>query len=259
MRRRLRVWWDLPVRRIFPTPATVDDAALVAAYEYPVGGRWLRANMVASLDGAAQGSDGRSGTLASPGDKHVFQLLRAMADVILVGAGTARTERYGPALPWPDHAARRKALRQSPTPPIAVVSGRLALDPGGPLFSGVGEPTIVLTTERAPAVRRARIAAVADVLVLGEHQVDLASAVTALAGRGLTRMLCEGGPLLLGKLVAEGLVDELCLTFAPVLRGGSASRVLNGPPVPDVAMHLVHILEEDGNLITRWIRSSRMD
>jgi hypothetical protein len=92
MRARLRVWWDSPVQRIFPTPARLGQAELVAAYEYPAVGPWVRANMITSLDGAAQGANGRSGTLSSPGDKHVFALLRAMADLILVGAGTARTE-----------------------------------------------------------------------------------------------------------------------------------------------------------------------
>jgi len=254
MRARLRVWWDLLMRRIFPDPAELDDDELVAAYEYPVGARWVRASMVTSLDGAAQGSDGRSGTLSSPGDKHVFEILRALTDVILVGAETARRERYRPAEPPSAYAARRTALGQRPAPPIAVVSRRLDLDPGGPLFSAAGEPTLVLTTDQSAPERRGVLAAVADVIVLGEHTVELPRAIDALVERGFTRVLCEGGPRLLGQLVADALLDDLCLTFAPVLRGGAAPRVLNGPPLPDVAMRLLHILEEDGNLITRWLR-----
>jgi riboflavin biosynthesis pyrimidine reductase len=84
--------------------------------------------------------------------------------------------------------------------------------------------------------------------------VDLPRALDALTERGLNRVLCEGGPILLGQLVADGLLDDLCLTFAPLLLGGSADRALNGPPVPDIPMRLAHILEDDGNLITRWTR-----
>jgi riboflavin biosynthesis pyrimidine reductase len=252
MRARLRVWWDSPVRRIFPTPAQLGQAELVAAYEYPADGLWVRANMITSLDGAAQGSNGRSGTLSSPGDKHVFALLRGMADVILVGAGTATKEKYGPDEPRPEYAAHRRALGQRPTAPIAVVSGRLDLDPGGPLFTGAGEPTIVLTVEHSPPGLRAELARRAEVVIVGENRVDLPRALDVLAERGHHRVLCEGGPLLLGQLVADGLLDDLCLTFAPILRGGAADRALNGPTVPDVPMRLIHILEEDGNLITRW-------
>jgi riboflavin-specific deaminase-like protein len=244
------------VQRIFPTPAQLGSAELLAAYEYPAGIRWVRANMVTSLDGAAQGSNGRSGTLSSPGDKHVFAMLRGLADVILVGAGTARKEKYGPAEPRPEYTARRQALGQRPTPPIAVVSGRLDLAPDGPLFSGLGEPTLVLTTEQAPETNRAELAERAQVIVAGTDRVDLPRALDALAERGHNRVLCEGGPLLLGQLVADGLLDDLCLTFAPILRGGTADRALNGPTVPDVPMRLVHILQEDDNLLTRWLRAA---
>jgi riboflavin-specific deaminase-like protein len=252
MRARLRVWWDSPVQRIYPAPGWLDGDELVAAYEYPADMRWVRANMVTSLDGAAQGSNGRSGTLSSPADKHVFAMLRALSDVILVGAATVRKERYGPDEPRAEFAAHRASGGQRPTPPIAVVSGRLELDPDGPLFSGVGEPTIVFTTEHSPADRRAQLAQLADVRVVGEDRVDLRRALDVLAQRGLNRVLCEGGPFLLGQLVADGLLDDLCLTFAPLLRGGAGDRALNGPPVPDVPMRLHHILEDDGNLITRW-------
>jgi riboflavin biosynthesis pyrimidine reductase len=255
MRARLRVWWDLPVQRIYPAPGWLDGDELVAAYDYPADVRWVRANMVTSLDGAAQGSNGRSGTLSSPADKHVFAMLRALSDLILVGAATARKERYGPEEPRPEYAAHRESLGQRPTAPIAVVSGRLDLDPDGPLFSGVGETTLVITTEHSPPHRRAQLAERAEVLVIGEYRVDLSQAFDVLAERGFNRVLCEGGPHLLGQLVADGLLDDLCLTFAPLLRGGSADRALNGPAVADVPMQLAHILVDDGNLITRWTRN----
>ena len=243
------------MQRIYPAPGWLDADELVTAYDYPADVRWVRANMVTSLDGAAQGSNGRSGTLSSPADKHVFAMLRALSDLIMVGAATARKERYGPEEPRPEYAAHRESHGQRPTAPIAVVSGRLDLDPDGPLFSGVGETTLVITTEHSPPHRRAQLAERAEVLVIGEHRVDLSQALDILAERGFSRVLCEGGPHLLGQLVADGLLDELCLTFAPLLRGGSADRALTGPAVADVPMELAHILVDDGNLITRWTRN----
>jgi riboflavin biosynthesis pyrimidine reductase len=179
-------------------------------------------------------------------------MLRGLADVILVGAGTARTEKYGPAESGPDVAAARLRRGQPPAPPIAVVTGRLALDPEGPLLSGPGEPTIVVTHARSSAERRRALAAVADVVVVGEEKVDLAAALGELSVRGLTRVLCEGGPHLLAELVVAGLLDELCLTVSPIVRGGGALSALAGELVSDGAMQLVHVLEEDGTLLTRW-------
>jgi riboflavin biosynthesis pyrimidine reductase len=244
------------VQQIYPGPAQLDDAALIEAYAYPnhTGRPYVRANMVTSLDGAAQGTDGRSGTLSSPADKRVFALLRGLADVILVGAATARVEKYGPAEAGQAHAARRAGLRQRPAPPIAVVSRRLDLDPDGPLFDPGGERTIVLTASSAPPDRRAALAERADIVVAGEDGVELRLALDALASRGLRRVLCEGGPRLLAELVVDDLLDDLCLTFSPLLRGGDAPRALNGPPMPARRMRLAHVLEEDGTLLTRWLR-----
>jgi riboflavin biosynthesis pyrimidine reductase len=252
----VRLWWDLTVQRIYPGPAQLDDDALVEAYAYPDrdGRPHVRANMVISLDGSAQGPDGRSGSLSSAADKRVFSLLRGLADVILVGASTARVESYGKADPHPDLTVLRARLGQHPAPPIAVVSNGLDLEPDGPLFTGPGEPTLVLTSGNAPDARRQALAAVTDVVVVGSRQVDLAQALAELRRRGLMRVLCEGGPHLLGQLTTDGLLDDLCLTVSPRLRGGDAFRALEGPPVTDGSMKLVHVLEEDGTLLTRWLR-----
>jgi riboflavin biosynthesis pyrimidine reductase len=244
------------VQQIYPSPAQLDDAALAEAYAYPdsAGRPYVRANMVTSLDGAAQGTDGRSGTLSSPGDKRVFALLRGLADVILVGAATARVEKYGPAEADQAHAGRRAGLGQPPAPPIAVLSRRLDLDPDGPLFDPGGERTIVLTAASAPPDRRDALAEKADIVVAGEGSVDIRLALDALAGRGLRRVLCEGGPRLLAEIVVDNLLDDLCLTFSPLLRGGDAPRALDGPPTPPRRMRLAHVLEEEGTLLTRWLR-----
>ena len=210
--------------------------------------------MIESADGAAA-VDGLSGGLGGSADHEIFGLLRALAGVILVGAGTARAEAYRPARVAPRWAALRAG--RPGTPPIAVLSARLDLDPEGPLLAEAppGARTIVITSESAPADRRARIARRADVIIGGEHQVTAAAAVSALAGRGYREILAEGGPHLLSQLAAVGLIDELCVTISPVLAGGQAGRIIQGhgsPPASRLA--LAHVLAgDDGSLLCRYI------
>jgi riboflavin biosynthesis pyrimidine reductase len=226
------------VRRLFPDPSDNVDLRTAYAVDAP---RHVRANFVASADGSVS-LQGKSGTLGNATDRQLFQLLRAMSDVVLVGAGTARVENYG--------GAREVDGR---TPPIAVVSRSLDLDPGSRLFTDSAVPPIVLTCADAPADRRERLADVADVVVAGEADVDMKSAIDALADRGLRHVECEGGPHLLGWLIAAGLLDELCLTVAPVIAGGMAGRIVAGleSQVAD-RLQLLQVLEDDGYLFLRY-------
>ncbi|SFL08293.1 dihydrofolate reductase family protein [Geodermatophilus ruber] len=235
------------MRRLHPDPADLDDAGLVEAYRLPPG-RSLRVNFVTSLDGAIS-VGGKSAGLGSPGDKRVFRILRALADVVLVGHGTAAAEGYRPMAADAEVGRLRTALGRPATAPIAVVSRRASLSPGDRLAV---PSTICVTCESAdPARRAALVDAGVDVLVCGEDDVDLPSAVDRLADRGLGQVLCEGGPALLRSALAAGVVDELDLTLAPALVGGEA-RLL-GAALPDVVRpRLVQLLEEDGNLFTRW-------
>jgi len=221
-------------------PDLDDDVDLGAAYAIDAE-RHVRVNFVSSVDGAVT-VDGRSAGLGSPGDRALFNLLRTMADVVLVGAGTVRTENYGGAKPAGDHA-----------PPIAVVSRSLDLDPAARFFTEVTTRPIVVTCAASPELLRERLSAVADLVVAGDSDVDIAAALDQLANRGLRRVLCEGGPHLLGSLAAAGRVDELCLTLAPLLAGGTAGRIVAGY-LPQVVepMHLRHVLEEDGHLFLRY-------
>jgi riboflavin biosynthesis pyrimidine reductase len=255
------------VRQIYPEPAGLDDPELAARYSYPDQGGsapyWLRANMVASLDGAAT-VGGRSGGLSGRADQQVFAMLRALADVILVGAGTARVEGYRPVKPRTE-GVRWSWLRagRAPSPPIAVVTRRLDLDLESPLItaSPAHARTIVITTEAAPAERRAAVAATAELIVAGRESVDIVAAVTALAGRGHRRILTEGGPYLLTQIIDAGLLDDLCLTFSPVLAGPGADRIvadigpLREPGGVDARkLSLAHVLADDGHLICRYVR-----
>ena len=241
------------MRQLLPAPSgEMTDDDLLAAYEVPAGGDpHVRVNFVASADGAAW-LDGRSGGLSSPADKRVFALLRDLADVVLVGAGTIRTEGYS----YPDFGAerraRRRALGLAELPTFAVVSGSLDLDADSGLFAGAPVRTIVLTGAAAPPDRRAALAQVADVVIAGDRHVDLARAVDALAARGLTRILSEGGPALLGGLVAAGRLDELCLTVSPLLAGPGAGRIVAGAGHPPVTLSILGLLTEDNSLFTRY-------
>ncbi|MET9373677.1 pyrimidine reductase family protein [Streptomyces sp. NPDC003035] len=258
------------MRRLFPvTDMTADDASapdrewsldeLADLYPYPElppDGRWLRANMVSSLDGAGQ-HDGRSQPLSSDTDMRIFGTLRGLADVIVVGAQTVRQEGYRPARARDAFAARRAAAGQGPAPVIAVVSASLDLDFSAPLFTEPLVPTLVLTGAAAPAERvEAAVRAGAEVVIAGDGPgVEPARAVEALAERGLRRQLTEGGPRLLGQFVAAGVLDELCLTVSPTMTAGTAQRIAGGPPV-DVPKRfaVASVLEEAGFLFTRYRR-----
>ena len=251
------------MRQILPLADPGPEPDLAQLYAYPAGGTaWVRANMVASADGAAA-IDGRSGGLAGAADHLVFGLLRAMADVILVGAGTVRAEAYRPARV----AQRWAGLRagRPPSPPIAVVTRSLELDPAGPLLTGAPahSRTIVITTQAAPARRKADLASDAEVIIAGQDHVDLSAAIGALAAAGYRRILTEGGPHLLGEIAGAGLIDELCLTVSPLLAGTGAGRIIRavGPLAgPDGTgrgrLSLAHVLEDQGNLLCRYLVSA---
>ncbi|MBG0560047.1 pyrimidine reductase family protein [Actinoplanes aureus] len=210
----------------------------------------LRVNFIASADGAVT-VDGLSAGLQGPGDKEIFDLLRVSCDALIVAAGTVRAEKYDALRPDP---ARRLANGLSEFPLMVIVSGSLDLDPEQLIFADAPIHPIVFTCRRAPAA--ARIAEVAEVIAVGEDRVDLAAAVRHLHERGATQLLCEGGPGLLGSMIAEDLVDELCLTVAPLLVGGAAGRIAQGTPAPPRRMSLRHALTRDDMLFLRYARAS---
>jgi riboflavin biosynthesis pyrimidine reductase len=243
------------LRPAAPCLASTGAVDLASAYAFPEGDvLWMRAVFVSSVDGAAT-LDGRSGGLGNRTDRRIFALCRALADVVLVGAGTVRAEGYGPvrvATEW-------RSLREGrpPTPPIAVVSRQLDLDLSWPLFIAAPEHarTIVVTTASAPSDRLRAASTVADVIVARGTLVDPATAVAALAERGYRRLSCEGGPQLLAHFVAAGHLNELCLTLSPVVVCGDAVRITNGPglTVP-ASMRLAHVLTDESYLFLRYVR-----
>jgi riboflavin biosynthesis pyrimidine reductase len=242
------------VRQLFPSAVAEPDVGGLYAYPDGLAGRsWVRGNMVESVDGAAA-LDGRSGGLSGAADKAVFRILRSQADVVLAGSGTVTSEHYRPA----QTSAMVPGLRagRPATPPIAVITGSLKLDLSTSLFTEAPPEarTIVITSESCPPDRRKAAAEVADVIVAGSEDVDLAAAVAALAERGLRRVLCEGGPHLLAQFAAAGRLDELCLTISPLLAGGDSGRILTGPGLAGgLPLSLGHLLEDQGFLLARYL------
>lgn len=247
-------------------PGTVlDDAGLLGFYaagtDHDRARPWLRANMVSSVDGAAQGPGGLSGGLGTPADRRVFDVLRGLADVVLVGAGTARAERYT-SLPAPDGSAvasLRRSLGQAPAPVLAVVSSsglvdldRLSLD-GGPVVL-----VCSAATPEAPLGAARRVLGPDGVIVVpaaaGSVHPDLRAVRRALADRGLPRILTEGGPHLLSALIAADAVDELDLTVAPLLMGGDVLRILAGPPI-ERPVRSAGLISDGSTLLGRWLLS----
>lgn len=207
-------------------------------------------NMIESLDGTIA-VDGLSGGLGGPADKRVFAAIRAVADMILVGAATVRAEGYGPARLNDALREARRARGQADVPGIAVVSASLDLDYTTPLFAE--SRPLVLTGAHADPTRRAAAEAHADVVSAGTEGVEPAVALAVLRDRGTDVVLCEGGPSLNGQMVAAGMIDEVCVTVAPFLLGGDGPRISGGKPLPVTRLAINHVLEEDGYVFLDYV------
>ncbi|MCS5719906.1 pyrimidine reductase family protein [Herbiconiux sp. CPCC 205763] len=258
------------IEELFPHPGgALSPAEVLARYEpddrvKPL----LRVNFIQSVDGSATLA-GRSGGLGQPADKVVFDVLRGVSDVVLVGAGTARAEGYG-ALTATDELVRWRLAQGLPAhPTMALVSRSLNLDSESDLFTRAFARPIVFTVPPAPADARARLSEVATVIDAGDggtagaggaggaaERVDPLLVRRELIARGLPQVLCEGGPRLFGDLIAADLVDELCLTLSPVLEGGAGPRIASPAPGPTAprGLELDLLLRSESMLLSRWSR-----
>jgi riboflavin biosynthesis pyrimidine reductase len=238
---------------------SLDDGRMTDFYSYPddLQACWVRGNMIASLDGGAT-DDGKAGGLAGAGDRAMFGLMRQQADVILVGAGTVRIENYSGAQFSPAQRQARQRRGQAEVPPIAVVTNSGEFDHDAKLFTRTEVPPLILTSADAVGEIRGRLGSVAEVIdASGRHtdRVDGATVLKILGDRKLYRVLTEGGPSFLSLLIQDGLLDELCLTIAPLLVGGAARRIATGSAEVHIPMRRSHLLTDDaGYLYTRYER-----
>ncbi len=227
-----------------PSTAELYDA-------YALGDRAMpriRMNFVSSLDGAVT-LDGRSGGLGGETDRALMEVLRAMADVVLVGAGTVRVEGYGGVRLGGDEVRWRRAQGLADQPRMAVVSHDLDLDVEHPFFADAVTRPLLVTHAAAPADRRAALERVADVIVAGATSVDLPAMRAELAARGLPQILCEGGPHLFGTLLEAGIVDEVCLSLAPRVVAGPAGRIAQGVAEADRPARPLSVLTDDDGFV----------
>jgi riboflavin biosynthesis pyrimidine reductase len=203
-------------------------------YAYPdIDRPWLRTNFVCTVDGGAYDASGVTASLGGDADDKVFQLLRRLADVVMVGAGTVRVEKYGAS-----------------KTPLAIVSWELDIPD-----HLVGPDLIVITTTDAPADRVTSLrAAGVEVMAHGEIEVDWDAVLSDFDARGWRHLLCEGGPTLHGDLVSRDLVDEVCLTVAPTLTSGDAPRIAHSRFAVTHGMKLGHAIPVGDVLLTRWVR-----
>lgn len=205
--------------------------ALAAAYGGDLGfpEPCLYANFVASVDGVTAlgpeyASSGSAISGHDPADRFVMGLLRACADVVLIGAGTLRAT---PGHLWtPGHvcpaagagyAALRRSLRRPREPELVVLTARGDVPAGHPALRA---GALIVTTTAGARRLHGRLPSACTVLDLGDRPaLPLVDLLEAIRARGSTAVLSEGGPRLLGQLVADGLLDELFLTVSPVLAG----------------------------------------
>lgn len=252
------------LRMLLPGPAEIarvassspaEDAdvlhALADLYAYPEptpSAGWVRASMVSTLDGSATGDDGLSGGIGGPADRAVLAVLRGLADVVLVGAGTARAEGYQVPQAKPAFADRRRRAGQRPAVQLALVT-RSGDIPERALAADSG---YVITCAGADVAGLRRRFGQDRVLIAGLDDVEVGEAVAALAARGLPRVLLEGGPSLLGRALAADMVHELCLTLSALAVAGDGPRIAVGPPAHR-ELTLTHLLQSDNLLLGRWL------
>jgi len=217
---------------LHPTPRALAPEDLFDLYDE--SGPHLRAGFVTSVDGGIS-VDGASAGLGTPADKAAFRALRTVCDAVVVGAGTVRDEEYGPVRFSPQAAQWRAAHGRSPDAPVVVVSR------SGRVPDKVRQGPVIVAVPKGVEVDGGL-----DVIRTTEPH----ALVAALHERGLTRLLCEGGPGLLTTLVTAGVVDELCLTTSPTLLG-EAPGLLGLVPRTDLRLASL-VYDDPGVLLARW-------
>ncbi|HEU0189894.1 MAG TPA: pyrimidine reductase family protein [Mycobacterium sp.] len=251
--------------RLLGSGQPLDDDELHRLYGYPADPQrpWVRANFISSADGGANVAGATAG-LGGPGDRALFALLRSLADIVVVGAGTVRIEKYGGVRLSVAERQRRQSRGQAEVPRLAIVTRSGLLDRDMGVFTATEVPPLILTCRSSAEATRHRLAGVVDPADVRDcsagdpDAVDVAAALTVAGAGDRHRVLTEGGPTLLGSFIEAGLLDELCLTVAPFLVGGASPRIAAGAGQRQTPMHCAHLLtDEAGYLYARYVRSVR--
>lgn len=240
------------LRHLHEVSGPVDLLDMVFAEAREAEGRpWMMYNMVASVDGATAVKGGSS-ALNDEDDKALFAALRAVPDVILVGAATVRVENYGPVLLDEERRARRARHGLAPTPRLVIATASLSVDPGMRVFDDPDHRPTVVTGQSIEPSRIEAFADCADIVQLGE--LDPESIVESLGNPNI--VLCEGGPTLNGQLISAGFIDEMNLTMSPMIAVGESRRIAHGSELsPPAEMELVRILRGSRSLFLRYVRA----
>lgn len=214
------------------------------------GRPWIVVNMIASIDGATA-VDGGSTALGDDDDKAVFRALRAVPDVILVGAGTVIAENYSPIRLDAVRRERRAKLGMTAVPTLAIVSGRMSLDATHKVFSDPESKPLILTSTSVNPGKLVNLGDAADVAFLADMSAN--AMLDRLSAAGV--VLLEGGPSLNGEFARAGLIDELNLTVSPAIYGGESKRIFGGGEIdPPLGMRLDRALVGDRSLFLRYLR-----
>lgn len=242
------------LRHLQEASGPVDLLDMVFAEERGAVGRpWLMYNMVASVDGATA-VEGGSSALNDEDDKALFSALRALPDVILVGAATVRAENYGPIELDEERRARRGRHGLSPIPRLVIATASLSVEPDMRVFTDPKNRPTVITGQDVDGERLDTISGVAEVVQLA--QLDPESILDSLGEPKI--VLCEGGPTLNGQLISAGFIDEMNLTMSPMIAVGESRRIAHGNELsPPAEMELVRILRGSRSLFLRYVRSPR--
>lgn len=251
------------MHRIQPEREAIDPAEAISGLRWadhaPADRPYLALNMVTTADGKAA-VEGRTRAISSETDRALFHNLRTQADAVMVGAGTVRSERYGPVVKTAELQAKREREGVRPQALAVIVSGRLHIPVDIPLLQDPDSHVVILTqSDEELSGHQASV----DYLRSEAGPFDLRPLLERLRTEyGVRSVLCEGGPTLNASLLPYGLVDELFLTISPTLAGGAdALTIVAGAPLPDLApLELVWALEEESELYLRYkIKGARSD
>lgn len=222
-------------------------------YPWPMGKPWVRVMNAVTLDGSVGGPDGRSRSISSPADRAAMAEVRRLSDAVLIGGATLRAERYRPLRAADPDGRRAAGLAGAPV--LVIVTGSCDLPWEEPVFTESEVPPVVVTSTSVPKSLRTRAQEVCNVIALDGTTLRMRAVIDALNDRGLARIACEAGPRLVAQMIDEDVVDELDITFSPVLAGAIS------PAYPVTSPRRWHLEEHwviDGFLFTRYLKNGTL-